>query len=398
MAKDNFMLSMRMETLTIFHGLLEDPVIKALRDMLYASDKAEHTLDAIRFYSTFVSMLYESCPDLSKYITDLVLDNENFYIRQYAADIPLSDSVKESLLAELDLLQELTQLTSKEVQRSINYHGFLPQWDNSPVNLKYKYMARLETLPEKGFGIYAKYHTFSVKDGKITPVLYPDPQRLSDLFGYQRQKQQIIANVNALLKGTGCNNMLLYGDAGTGKSSTIKAVANVYAKKGLRLVEVTKQEIHHIPAITDTLGTLPLKFILFIDDLSFSKNDDNFSALKAILEGGVSSNSKNIAIFATSNRRHLIKEQFRDREGDDLHLNDTLQETTSLAARFGLTITFQQPSKEEYLSIVDQLAGLYRIDMDSQLLHQKAETHALRNNGRTPRLAKQFMELLKSGI
>ena len=137
---------------------------------------------------------------------------------------------------------------------------------------------------------------------------------------------------------------------------------------------------------------------MFIDDLSFSKNDDNFSALKAILEGGVSSNSKNIAIFATSNRRHLIKEQFRDREGDDLHLNDTLQETTSLAARFGLTITFQQPSKEEYLSIVDQLAGLYRIDMDSQLLHQKAETHALRNNGRTPRLAKQFMELLKSGI
>ena len=104
-------------------------------------------------------------------------------------------------------------------------------------------MARLETLPEKGFGIYAKYHTFSVKDGKITPVLYPDPQRLSDLFGYQRQKQQIIANVNALLKGIGCNNMLLYGDAGTGKSSTIKAVANEYSKKGLRLVEVTKQEI-----------------------------------------------------------------------------------------------------------------------------------------------------------
>ena len=192
--------------------------------------------------------------------------------------------------------------------------------------------------------------------------------------------------------------MLLYGDAGTGKSSTIKAVANAYADQGLRLLEVKKNQIEKIPAISDDLASLPLKFILFIDDLSFAGGDDNFSALKAILEGSVSSGGDNTAIFATSNRRHLIRESMQDRTGDDLHVNDTLQETSSLAARFGLTIVFQRPDREGYLAIVDELAKRYGLDMAPEELHQKAETHALRHNGRTPRLAKQFVELLKSGL
>ena len=230
------------------------------------------------------------------------------------------------------------------------------------------------------------------------PVKHPDCQMLDQLFGYERERDLIIRNTRALVDGTGASNMLLYGDAGTGKSSTVKAVAASMAPDGLRVIEVRKNQLYQIPDIMEELSVNPLRFIIFIDDLSFNGNDDNFSALKATLEGSISGCSDNIAIYATSNRRHLVKETFSDRTGDELHVNDTLQETMSLAARFGLTITFQKPDKDEYLHIVKELATEYGIDMDEAELFRKAEAHAIRKNGRSPRTAKQFIELLKIGI
>ena len=148
----------------------------------------------------------------------------------------------------------------------------------------------------------------------------------------------------------------------------------------------------------ETLSANPLKFILFIDDLSFSTNDNDFAALKAILEGSVSSRSSNLAVYATSNRRHLVKETFSDREGDEIHLADTMQELMSLSARFGLTITFSRPDKELYCHIVQNLALLYGIEMPEAELMIKAEAHTIRNGGRSPRVAKQFIELLKAEV
>ena len=141
--------------------------------------------------------------------------------------------------------------------------------------------------------------------------------------GYEREREKVIANTRALLEGKPANNVLLYGDAGTGKSSAIKAIANAFADQGLRLVEVKKNQLYQIPDLIDQLAANPLKFILFIDDLSFSSNDDNFAALKAILEGSVGGRARNIAVYATSNRRHLIKETLTDRTGDDIHEADT---------------------------------------------------------------------------
>ena len=158
------------------------------------------------------------------------------------------------------------------------------------------------------------------------PVRYPDPQRLSELPGYEQEREKVIANTRALLEGRPANNVLLYGDAGTGKSSTVKAIANEFAPDGLRLIEVKKNQLYQIPALMDELAKNPLKFILFIDDLSFASNDDNFAALKAILEGGVGGRSHNVAVYATSNRRHLVKETMADRSGDDLHAMDARQE------------------------------------------------------------------------
>jgi hypothetical protein len=163
-------------------------------------------------------------------------------------------------------------------------------------------------------------------------------------------------------------------------------------------VEFEKSQLSQIPEIIEQLADNPLKFIFYIDDLSFNAGDDGFSSLKGILEGNVTSYAKNIAIYATSNRRHLVKESLDARIGNDLHLNDTLQETMSLSARFGLTITFSKPEKDLYLEIVKSLAAEYGVEMEEAELYRKAEAFALRANGRSPRTAKQFIQLTSIGI
>ncbi|MEG2769253.1 MAG: DUF815 domain-containing protein, partial [Oscillospiraceae bacterium] len=207
-----------------------------------------------------------------------------------------------------------------------------------------------------------------------------------------------VRNTRALVKGKPSSNVLLYGDAGTGKSTTVKSVAMQFAKDGLRLIEVKKRDLYQLPELLDGLSRNPLKFIIFIDDLSFSSNDDNFAALKAILEGSVSSANGNISVYATSNRRHLIKETFSDRQGDDIHENDTKEELRSLSARFGLTITFSRPDKDLFLSIIDDLAKYYGVKMEKEELHIKAEAFALRASGRSPRVAKQFIKSLAADV
>ena len=191
---------------------------------------------------------------------------------------------------------------------------------------------------------------------------------------------------------------MLYGDAGTGKSSSVKAIANEFAADGLRLVEVKKNQLYQIPALLDSLAQNPLKFILFIDDLSFSANDDNFAALKAILEGSVGGRNQNVVVYATSNRRHLIKETLSDRSGDDIHEADTRQELMSLSARFGLTVTFQRPDKVRFEEILLDLAKQYGVQMPSDQLFIKGEAFAIRAGGRSPRVARQFIELLSAGV
>ena len=239
---------------------------------------------------------------------------------------------------------------------------------------------------------------FTVENGQLVPVKHPDPQQLEQLPGYEQERQKVIANTQALLDGKPANNVLLYGDAGTGKSSAIKAIANNFAEQGLRLVEVKKNQLYQIPDLMDALAANPLKFILFIDDLSFTSNDDNFAALKAILEGSVGGRAQNIAVYATSDRRHLIKETMTDRSGDDIHESDTRQELMSLSARFGLTVTFASPDRDRYLYIVGELAKQYGVDLDEHTLAVRSEAFAIRMGGRSARVAKQFIELCKSGV
>lgn len=390
-------LKRQIDSLTVFSNIKEDVVISRLRNLLSAVSEKDGG-EPVKLYSEFVAALYPNTSNLTDYIRTLIVQDDNFYVKGKAANLYIGSEVEEAVEQELAILQRIAAIKSDDVKGAVDYDGFLPSWTNHPIDLQYDFMEKLNNIGRMGYGIFAKYNFFRVENSRIVPVAYPDYQPLEQLFEYERERNLIIRNTEALLSGEGASNMLLYGDAGTGKSSTIKAVAAHFASKGLRIIEVKKNQLYQIPDIMEELSANPLKFILFIDDLSFTGNDDNFSALKATLEGSISGCGNNAVIYATSNRRHLVKESFGDRDGDELHVNDTLQETMSLAARFGLTITFQKPDKDAYLTIVKALAKEHGIEIEEEELFKKAEAHAIRKNGRSPRTAKQFVELLKIGI
>jgi predicted AAA+ superfamily ATPase len=387
-------MNLKLNSLVIFRNLLKDNVIFKLAEMLSCYEKT--TVEQVKLYASFVAQLFEEDENLTGYLLNRMLEDENIYMLKCAQKLPVDYRIEECLVSELKALEEVAGLTSAEVKACINYEGYLPEWKTYKVDFNSIYMNRVKYIASFGYGIFAKYHTFIIREGNITPVRFPDSIRLSNLEGYEREKKSVIQNTIALLKGKPAANILLSGDAGTGKSSTVKAVANEFKDQGIRLIEVTKEQLRDIPVLMDSLSKNPLKFILFIDDLSFTEDDDSFGALKGILEGSVSVKSSNIVIYATSNRRHIVRESFSDREGDDIHRNDTIQGLTSLSDRFGLCITFTKPDKKQFLEIVHGLAEQYQVNLTGEQLELEAERFALRHSGRSPRVARQFVEYLKT--
>ena len=381
----------RLQALVVFRHLLDTELLRALCAALAAEES-----DLGGTVAAFEAVLFPRGTNWTDTLLDAVLEDENLCLRT-AAGGDAGPVLEAALRNELDFLQTLGRAGLDDL-----CHGapeYLPRWEVTPdADFHAAYEARRAAVGQKGYGIFARHHVFTLEDGRLVPVRYPDPQRLSELPGYEQEREKVIANTRALLEGKPTNNVLLYGDAGTGKSSTVKAIANEFAPEGLRLIEVKKNQLYQIPALMDDLAKNPLKFILFIDDLSFAANDDNFAALKAILEGSVGGRSHNVAVYATSNRRHLVKESMSDRTGDDLHASDTRQELMSLAARFGLPVTFQQPDKERFDTILLELARQYGVQMPSDQLFIKGAAFALRAGGRSPRVAKQFIEMLAGGV
>ncbi|MCI5721854.1 MAG: ATP-binding protein [Firmicutes bacterium] len=347
-------------------------------------------VDIVNIYASFVNSIYNEGGNLTDYVKQYVQNDENSYLKARLSGKGVSPALEEALMVELDTLQEFAHLKSEDLKSVIDYDGFLPSWDTSEADIKASYIHMLDNLKTRGYGMFASYGSFVPKDGTLVPIVKADPVTLDKLYGYELERHQVLANTQALADGKAAANVLLYGDAGTGKSSTIKACANALFDQGVRLVQFDKYQLYEIPKIIEYLADNPLKFIFFIDDLSFSQNDDDYCYLKGILEGSVTSYSDNIVIYATTNRRHIIAETFESRMGNDLHVNDTMQETMSLSARFGLNITFSKPAKELYLEIVKQLAKEYNVPVNDQLL-VRAEAFAIRANGRSPRTAKQFI-------
>lgn len=251
---------------------------------------------------------------------------------------------------------------------------------------------------KRGVGIFGKFSSFiwSSANRQFKPVLNPDHITFQDLTGYESQKNTLIQNTLQFLKGLPANNILLYGDRGTGKSSSIKALNNQFGGEGLRIIEVSKEDLSDFAIITQILQQRGLKFILYVDDLSFEAGDQ-YKHLKAVLEGGLEVRPANVLLYATSNRRHLIKETFADRE-EELHGNDVVQEKLSLSDRFGITLTYSTPDQEEYLVIVKHLSEQRNIDLPWKEIESRAIQWERHQNGRSGRTAKQFVDQLEGEL
>jgi predicted AAA+ superfamily ATPase len=422
-----------LDSLAIYRNILEDAVIDRLRLLLNYINKSQIELDvAINLYNEFFFEFAKSGANtMVDYVLEKIIFDEN----------PFSFSGTNIIDAanDLDSLQLISNLSPIVVKNKLKEHfnekeykyiiDKLPEWkeesklklqsetDSEHINsIKGKLTSNslwsegIEALAEfhkiYGCGIFSQYKAFVWEhingEGYLNGIAYPDPVRLTDLIGYQLERSTVIENTVQFLKGFSANNVLLYGDRGTGKSSTVKAILNEYYMQGLRMIEVPKSALTYFPTIIRNLKSRPQKFIIFIDDLVFGDEEESYSAMKAILEGGLESKTSNIVIYATSNRRHLIKEYFSDRKGllskdpnDEVRAHDSIEEKLSLADRFGISVVFSSPDQERYLEIVDGIAGKRNLKLDKETLHKEALKWALWYNGRSARTARQFIDWIE---
>lgn len=376
---------------TVTRGVLETPVIKAFIDYCEEKEKQEK----LKKYGKFVSEIYKNGGNLSTCVQKALFEDENVYVKALSHSEEINKNIEKALLYELNVLSELSAITSDSFSLDMGVSIKIPEYDTDKADIEKIYRQRLKSIEKYGYGIFAFNCMFSSTDnGEIIPVESADETTLDTFVGYKEERQRVLDNTYAFIEGRPAANILLYGDAGTGKSSTVKAVANHLFENGIRLIEIRKNQLLLLPKIMAQISKNPLKFIIFIDDLSFNQNDDSFSMLKATLEGSASAKAKNAVIYATSNRRHIVKESFGDREGGDIHRNDTVQETLSLSERFGLTILFAKPPKALYLEIVKELARRNGVKMDESELEIKAEAFALNRGYRSARCAEQFIDSL----
>ncbi len=247
------------------------------------------------------------------------------------------------------------------------------------------------------FGLHKAFRVEHTEEGaQIIPITKTAHVHLEDLVGYETAKKKLVENTEAFVSGKKANNCLLFGDAGTGKSTSIKAILNQYYDRGLRMIEVYKHQFQDLHDVIAQVKNRNYKFIIYMDDLSFEEFEIEYKYLKAVIEGGLEKKPDNVLIYATSNRRHLIRETFRDKSDRDeeLHTNDTVQEKLSLFARFGVTIYFGGPSKKEFQNIVIMLAKKAGIQMCEEELLLQANKWELSHGGLSGRTAQQFIDYL----
>ncbi|MBW7573039.1 ATP-binding protein [Caproiciproducens sp. AGMB10547] len=393
-----------MASLSIYKGILNRTVPRAFYRLLWSAGRSEE--EFLNAWGDFFAVLCERgySENLAGCITGTALYDENAYSLSAAAGKaefpqPLMDAVER----DLQIILDISSITPEQLLADCGFEQDLsslrlPRWKTGePVSalrgeLKDNIPQMTEYYRANGCGMYARYRAFIWRDKKIQPVAYPDKTSLADLKGYELQRGLATDNTLSFLQGLPANNCLLYGDRGTGKSSTVKALLNAYYTKGLRMIEMPKESLMDFPLLVDQIAAVPMKFIIFIDDLSFSKQNDTYAALKAVLEGGLAARPENTLIYATSNRRHLVRETFSDREGDDIHRGDTMQESLSLADRFGLSISFTLPDRERYLEIIRLLAGQRQLEEYINELEKGAERWATARGGRSPRCARQYID------
>ncbi|WP_371371642.1 ATP-binding protein [Sporomusa aerivorans] len=417
-------IGLTLNKLLIFRNLLGDNVVKGFQ-ALYAAgveEYDEYELAAVLLEWAEDNDISGNLPE--NYLLGLIGSDSNTFssaaeIRHVQPDCSLVQAVTHDIVILKKLLQAgLSTLFSEQVRAIIgNYRSAgctggknLRKLENLAL-LRELFFDDTHTPLEVaealgayyrryGRGKLAGYGAFKWDSERreLTGIEFTDPVQLSDIVGYEYQKAELVRNTEAFVDGRPANNVLLVGARGTGKSSSVKAVANRYFNEGLRLIEIAKSDFKQIPDIMKVLRQCGKKFILYIDDLSFEEFEAEYKVLKSLIDGGMEVRPDNVLIYATSNRRNLIKETWDDRGGNELHRQDTLNEKISLADRFGITLFFTLPNQEEYFRIVEEIARRNSIRLTSAELRAEAVRWEMSHSGRSGRIAKQFIDYLAGDI
>lgn len=420
--------------LILYRNLGKDSILYQLseifRDFDTEADSETHLIE--RIYEQIKALL-----DLStmygfddnlwhNYLTFILLMNENSFTLVSEKQGAMDGSVNQFALNDCKVFKALFDFDFSEIEASLdincfsiisNYHAVTKKerMYNKNVSVMVRSISKAieqakdeneifqiitDFYQQYGVGMFGLNKAFRIRPNdegvEFLPINNMESVYLNDLVGYELQKEMLVENTKAFVNGKPANNVLLYGDAGTGKSTSIKAIVNEFYEDGLRMIEIYKHQFKDLSNIIAQIKNRNYRFIIYMDDLSFEEFEIEYKYLKAVIEGGLERKPENVLIYATSNRRHLVRETFKDKadRDEELHTNDTVQEKLSLVARFGVTIYFGSPDKKEFQNIVRELARVNKVDMPEEELLLEANKWELSHGGMTGRTAQQFIDYL----
>ncbi|KUO66326.1 MAG: hypothetical protein APF84_18020 [Gracilibacter sp. BRH_c7a] len=448
-------LRLSLDSLTIYDDILNDNIVKTFKELLDTLSSPEVDCERIyreyfKFYKAMIGFNWK------EHLIDLIIRSENklAFTNLLEDKTGLKQRLIDNVQRDLATIEQLSAVQAQDIIDLISASIFSeisseqqtifetdlspsqwPVWENSlsasetdidtkhsaekisavqwlkqkraslieefeHKNWKANVQSLMEYHSEVGYGIYGDYVAFRVSESgnELEGIKDPDPIEIKNLICQEREQSIVIQNTEYFINGFRANNIILYGNRGTGKSSLVKALLNEYASRRLRLVQLNKNQIDLFPKLVGQLSQIPLKFIIFIDDLSFDAAEEDYKSLKSLLEGGIEVKPDNVLVYATSNRKHLVTESFADRKSNDVHAQDNMEEKLSLADRFGITVTFLSPDQETYLRIAEGLAEQNGIKMDEEELRERAKKWTMMHNSRSGRTARQFIDYLKGEL
>ena len=416
----------QMGKLLLYRQILHDDLFSRIYSMVISLDRDISDKHINTYYQICYELINIAEQDgfkgdlLQNYIFRLIATDRNpFTLASEKVGCKISPGLYQAAIYDLTILQGIIKCTLADIGTGIGVgdlsvikdYSSASSSNKSPLARNFKVLKQnfIKEKPESlvniladyynlsGCGILCQYSSFRWNNEKgLIGVTDSGAIQFDDIIGYEEQKEKLIENTAIFLDGKKANNVLLYGDSGTGKSSSIQALINKFSSKGLRLVEISKEQIQSIPWIIDVLKKRGLYFVIFMDDLSFEDFETDYKYLKAVMEGGIEERPGNVLFYATTNRKHIIKEKWQDRNDSDIHRSDAEQEKLSLSERFGITITYLVPDQQQYIEIVKSLAANSNLNIPEQELIDQALKWERWHHGRSGRTARQFINYLSA--